>query len=83
MPPNRKLTKSAIANSIGTVSRIFAFQNVPSATRKMNPVGIEISSVVSMNSGRMSGSMPESNRWCCQTKNDRIATPNMPAAAIL
>ena len=49
----------------------------------MNPVGIEISSVVSMNSGRMSGSMPESNRWCCQTKNDRIATPNMPAAAIL
>ena len=51
--------KNAIANSIGTVSRIFAFQNVPSATRKMNPVGIEISSVVSMNSGRMSGSMPE------------------------
>jgi len=19
------------------------------------------------------------HRWCCQTKNDRIATPNMPA----
>src|ERR1700747_3698601 len=49
----------------------------------MNPVGMEISSVVSMNSGRMSGSMPESNKWCCQTKNDRIATPNMPAAATL
>ena len=83
MPPNRKLKKNAIANSIGTVSRSFACQKVPSATRKMRPVGIEISSVVSMNSGRMSGSMPESNRWCCQTKNDRIATPNRPAAAIL
>ena len=33
MPPNRKLTNSAVANSIGTVNRIFACQNVPIATR--------------------------------------------------
>ena len=44
------------------MKRIFAFQNVPMATRKMNPVGIEISSVVSMNTGRMSGLMPLTNR---------------------
>ena len=72
-----------MANSIGTFSRIFAFQNVPIPTRKMNPVGIEISSVVSMNSGRMSGLMPETNRWCCQTKKDKMATPSRPAAMIL
>ena len=46
-------------------------------------MGIEISSVVSMNSGRMSGSMPLWKRWCCQTKNDSKATPSMPAAAVL
>ena len=62
---------------------IFAFHRVPSVTRKRNPVGIEISSVVSMNSGRMSGLMPLWNRWCCQTKNDSSATPSMPAAATL
>ncbi len=33
IPPNRKLMYRAMANSIGTVSRIFAFQNVPIATR--------------------------------------------------
>ncbi len=47
----------------------------------MNPVGIEMSSVVSMNSGRMSGLMPLWKRWCCQTKKESSATPNMPAAA--
>ena len=47
----------------------------------MNPVGMEISSVVSMNSGRMSGLIPLWKRWCCQTKNDSRATPIMPAAA--
>ena len=52
------------------------------ATRKMKPVGIEMSSVVSMNSGRMSGLMPLTNRWCCQTKKDRMPTPSIPAAAI-
>ena len=62
---------------------IFAFQNVPMATRKIKPVGIEMSSVVSMNSGRMSGLMPLTNRWCCQTKNDNMPTPSIPAAAIL
>ena len=60
---------------------IFAFQNVPMATRKMNPVGIEISSVVSMNTGRMSGLIPLSNRWCCQTKKLSRVTPTIPAAA--
>ena len=49
----------------------------------MNPVGIEISSVVSMNNGRMSGLIPLWNRWCCQTKKDSSATPTMPAAATL
>ena len=44
---------------------------------------MEISSVVSMNSGRMSGLMPLWNRWCCQTKKDSNATPSMPAAATL
>jgi len=48
----------------------------------MNPVGIEISSVVSMNSGRMSGLIPLSNRWCCHTKKLSRLTPIMPAAAV-
>ena len=33
MPPIRKLKYIARQNSIGTVNLIFAFQNVPSATR--------------------------------------------------
>ena len=75
---------STILNvSIGTSKWIFAFQNVPMATRKMKPVGIEISSVVSMNTGRMSGLMPESNRWCCHTKKLSSVTPIIPAAATL
>ncbi len=60
---------------------IFAFHSVPSVTRKRKPVGMEMSSVVSMKSGRMSGLMPLWKRWCCQTKNERSATPSMPAAA--
>ena len=62
---------------------IFAFQRVPRVTRNKKPVGIEISSVVSMNSGRMSGLIPLWKRWCCHTKNDSRATPSMPAAATL
>ena len=76
MPPIRKLKKKPSANSIGTVNLILAFQNVPMPTRKMKPVGIEISSVVSMNSGRMSGLIPLSNRWCCQTKKLSSAHPD-------
>ncbi len=71
------------AKSIGGSKRIFAFQRVPKVTRNKNPVGIEISSVVSMNSGRMSGLIPLWKRWCCQTKNESRATPIMPAAATL
>jgi len=40
--------------SIGTSYLILALYIVP-FHKKMNPVGIEMSSVVSMNSGRMSG----------------------------
>ena len=40
-----------------------------------------MSSVVSMKSGRMSGLIPLWKRWCCQTKNERSATPSIPAAA--
>ncbi len=67
---------------MGTVNLILAFQNVPIATRKMNPVGMEMSSVVSMYSGRMSGFIPLMKRWCCQTKKLSSVTPIMPAAAI-
>ena len=81
-PPIRKLKNIPRAKSIGTSSRIFAFHSVPRPTRKMKPVGIEMSSVVSMNSGRMSGLIPLWNRWCCHTKNDSSATPIMPAAAV-
>ena len=82
-PPIRKLKKRPRQKSIGTSNRILALYSVPMPTRKMNPVGMEISSVVSMNSGRMSGLIPLWNRWCCQTKNDSRATPTMPAAATL
>ncbi len=51
----RKLKNMPRAKSIGTSNRIFAFHSVPMVFQKMNPVGMEISSVVSMNSGRMSG----------------------------
>ena len=83
IPPIRKLNSIARQKSIGTSNRIFAFQSVPRVTRKRKPVGIEINSVVSMKSGRMSGLMPLWNRWCCQTKKLSSATPIMPAAAIL
>ena len=82
-PPIRKLKSIPRQKSIGVSNRIFAFQRVPSVTRKRNPVGMEISSVVSMKSGRMSGLIPLWKRWCCQTKKDSSATPSMPAAATL
>ena len=82
-PPMRKLKNIAEAEEHRHLKRIFAFQKVPERTRKMKPVGMEISSVVSMNSGRMSGLMPLWNRWCCHTKNESNATPSMPAAATL
>ena len=47
-PPSRKLEKKASENSIGTVKRMCPRHSVPIPLRKMKPVGIEISSVVSM-----------------------------------
>ena len=37
---------------------------------------MDISSVVNMNSGLMSGLMPLWNRWCCQTKKDKRRDPD-------
>ena len=80
-PPMRKLNSIPRQNSIGASKRIFAFQSVPSVTRNKKPVGMEISSVVNMKRGRMSGLMPLWKRWCCHTKKDSNATPIIPAAA--
>ena len=81
MPPMRKLNSIPRQNSIGTSKRIFAFHKVPSVTRNKNPVGMEISSVVNMKSGLMSGLMPLWNRWCCQTKNDKQRDADHPGGS--
>ena len=40
---------------------------VPSAARKITPVGIEITSVVAMNGISRKSCMPLVNRWCAHT----------------
>ena len=52
--------------------------SVPRADRKMNPVGIEMSSVESEKNGRRSAFMPVTNRWCCHTKKLRSPDPEHP-----
>ena len=47
-------------------------------TRKSTPVGIEISSVVSMNGPLRSGAQPEAYMWCAHTM---MLSPTMPTIA--
>src|SRR6266542_1541861 len=81
MPPMKKLKNQARQNSMGTVKRIFALHRVAIPHRKMNPVGIEITYVESMENGRSAELMPLTNRWCCQTKKRKRVTPRNPATA--
>ena len=51
--------------------------------RKMIPVGIEISSVVSMNGPARFGAHPVVNMWWAHTMMDRAAIATNPATATL
>ena len=53
-------------------------QIVPTRQRKSTPVGIEISSVVSMNGFASVGAHPVVNMWWAQTM---MARPAMPSIA--
>ena len=57
------------ANSIGGSKRSLPFHSVPSQMKKSTPVGIEISSVVTLKNG--SSTAPVANMWCAQTLNER------------
>src|SRR5579883_344131 len=72
IPPTTKLTSTATTNSMGTVTQILPRQNVPIIARKKNPVGIEISSVSSMNGASSALLEPLKYRWCPHTSALRI-----------
>ncbi len=56
------------ANSIGGSNRSFPFQSVASQMKNRTPVGIEMSSVVTLKKG--SSTAPVANMWWAQTLKD-------------
>ena len=56
------------ANSMGGSKRSRPRHSVPSQMKNSTPVGIEISSVVTLKNG--SSTAPVANMWCAQTLND-------------
>ena len=59
------------------------FHMVPMMHRKMIPVGIDISSVVSMNGAARLGAHPVVNMWWAHTMIDSTPTATKPATATL
>ena len=68
--------------SMGSRTQILPRQMVPTSTRKMSPVGIEISSVVSMNGPARVGAQPLTNMWWAQTRMLNATNPMIPTTAI-
>ena len=68
IPPIRNIAMKPSAKSMGGSNRSLPFQSVPSQMKKSTPVGIEISSVVTLKNG--SSTAPVANMWCAQTLNE-------------
>ena len=70
-PPITNIETKPSANSIGVVKLIFPSHSVASQQKTLMPVGIAISSVVTIIGTRSHGAMPATNMWCAQTEKPR------------
>jgi len=61
---------------------MFPRQIVPMMARKIRPVGIEMSSVVSMNGPSNAGAHPLTNMWCAHTMMLSATIAMIPTTAI-
>ena len=68
---------------IGSRAHTVPLQIVPISTRISSPVGIEISSVVSMNGPFSAGAQPAMYMWWAQTNRLSPTMPAMPITAVL
>ena len=82
-PPMMKFHRNRYTKYIGNRVQMLPFHSVPMVHRKMIPVGMEISSVVSMKGPARFGAQPVVNIWCAHTMIDRAAIPTNAEMAIL
>ena len=75
-PPIVNIAMKPTANSIGVVKWIFPPQIVAHHEKILMPVGIAISSVVTIIGTRSQSAMPATNMWCAHTEkpSTRIAS---------
>ena len=71
MPPNRKVTRKPIANSIGVSNVIWPFHMVPIQFTNLIPVGIAIRKLVAEKNA--SSTAPVAYMWCAHTAADSAA----------
>ena len=82
-PPMMKFHRKRYTKYIGNRVQMLPFHSVPITHRKMIPVGIEMSSVVSMNGPARFGAQPVVNMWWAQTMIDSAAMATKAATATL
>ena len=71
MPPNRKVARKPIAQSIGVSRLTFPPHIVPIQLKNFTPVGTAMSMVMMAKNG--SRTCPVTYMWCAQTAIDRAA----------
>ncbi|CAB4534747.1 unannotated protein [freshwater metagenome] len=67
-PPNRKVIKNPITQSIGVSKETLPRQIVPIQLKNFTPVGTPIKKVIKEKNGR--STCPLANIWCAQTETD-------------
>ena len=68
--------------TVGSFIQIWPRQSVPIMTRKNTPVGIDMSSVVSMNGPPSAGAQPLVNMWCAHTSAERPESAAIAPTAV-
>ena len=68
IPPNKKVTKKPITQSIGVSKVTWPRHIVPIQLKNLTPVGIPIKKVMNEKKGRRT--CPLANIWCAQTATE-------------
>ena len=69
IPPNKKVTKKPITQSIGVSKVTWPRHIVPIQLKNLTPVGTPIKNVIKEKNGRRT--CPLANIWCAQTATER------------
>ena len=70
-PPNKKVIKKPITQSIGVSSETEPRHMVPIQLKNLTPVGTPIKNVMKEKNG--SNTWPVANKWCAQTETESAA----------